>query len=1392
MERRFSSKILVAIGLIVGVSLLLLLSASVWIKTRDVTSGVLTRSVETWIAAPNGSVLVSLRLDGEELPKCTTQQRPLDAVLVIDRSGSMDRNNAVGEAGRAAIAFAQALKESNHRVGLVVFDDSAGILAPLTASLNDLRLAVDDLTAGGGTNIGAGLAVAGAMLAESGTNSIPVIILLSDGGAGDVRDALDQAQELKAQGVHLVVIGLRGDDYDPLLLQQLASSSADVYTVENLPDLSQLYRNLARSLTSIVATDVQVNQPYNAAHFTLAQANLPGSISIGNDILQWLLPVLTEQGAALSYEIIPQSIGWHDVAGREGEIRLTTCAGAASATPLAPGPRVLVLPIPPALLSWLSVRGNLISCLCVGFLLPLALLAFIMFRRRRKGPFVIDSGPGPVEFDFGEKLAPNTSLDEVRPLTYSVPERKDIEFPDALIVGIGESGERILSELRRLIVEHNHGRMPDKVRLLALKARLPHYEEEAMLRPGDAKQNGKALLATEERLELKPDLERVANRLRSGDRSWAHLDWWGDHTPDDPGRAGARMALFYDLMLGEAQSQVWKALGKRLEGLKQPLVYVVASLARPDESGMALDLPHFIKQTADHLGMGTRRVMTLFFLQRTGIVTKEQSDAGRHVYAAIRELQRLLLREPWSFEYNPSIGLVGSTDTTPIDACYLLDGVGPRLDMSEESEEKAFYPTIADALMTLLSPEVVTWHQDYVNQLPELARNVEKRIGFPTVSSFGCSVVQYPMTQLKQVAKFRFLLDLLFGGEGGQEPLGLVRLDPGQDHPAIDARAGLEGLLGRESAIRFLREGGRPNRHPLMRLVAQLVEGETVKEETLQAHAPGNRRIDDAFRYALRDELVVMLNGTGGNTIRNRSGKLGACIAFLSELTKILQDVEYSIPSRLLVKEHIELRQDLTERVISWRRTAENTLETLRHWEMLFVGKGEPPSRRMHRRRRSRQRDAAMPRATLYSRLTSELERSKTALREAATPPLRTFIDWEEEQQESFYQRYLGPKLLDQRDAGLKPLENILARLGWRVQAIPHEDRIDVRLVILPPEESASALEGYAFSYRPDQMEDIWQALLDLASYYLPLLEAEKLDEHLKTMELDRLTEILVLGEKPLLKYHAERISELGVEVQSQLVLTLSDLNWRTRVEEQINRNLGIVSPVEARTSSAAYRCTLLGFTDVIPFSSLEALDEAQLDYTPDALAHIFRAEQQAAKLEREWHTRWGERYRFHPRFVRLLDHESLVKTLTLAHFYGLLTIEPSGIEMRAVLRLPLDHGFEELELVRASRLELFDILHHAYGDWLKAGDEHPLSRKRWADTQVQIARALRDERAKLEDGYAYVEREQDRIYERLEQDKRELAEKHQVHRRRPWLRDVDIYLWLVAEEEKQAFLEDW
>lgn len=1356
----------------ITLALVILLGMVFWLSARPIAEGPVSRSVQPWSAHANGQFAAKTSFDAAALPTCVSQERPLDALLVIDQSSSMASNDAMAQAIDAAIAFAEALASPNNRTGTIVFNDVAQTLTPLGASSIDLRAKAMNVRADGGTAISAGLSEAWSVLQDGRrADAAQVVVLLSDGGAQDAAAATQQAQLLKDQGVFLITVALPGGEAVPGLLESLANTPGDYYPVNSLPELAGLFRDLAHNVRQTIATDIHVVQPYAAAHFSVdaAAVSRVGGVVTQNAI-EWRIPAMSAKGVSLNYTLDASSLGWHSIAVTEGTITMIDCAGLLTTFALPMGPKVLVSPVPPWLLAFLPLL----------FFVPL----FIFGRGRNRGiPRIVTNSDQPVDFDFREKAPASSWLDDLQELSGLGRPRAAINYPDALVVGVGPGGSAVLGELRRLLLDQNQDRMPDQIRLLSIRAILgqEHSTPEASTGYGA----GGSDLASDEQLVLSPNLKRVAEQLQSGDPAWAHLQWWGDHTPDDPSRAGARMALFYDLMLGEGQSQVWRALRKRLVGLEQPLVYVVAGLGDGVESGMALDLPHFIKEAAGELGTGTRRIMAVFMLQRTGSRAHANIDAGRYTYAAVRELQRILLREPFAFQYNPLEGgkrMVGSTESTPIDACYLVDGVGEKIDLSALPEQQAIYPAIADGLLTLLSSSVVQWHQDYVNTLPTVARRTEDSTGLPTVSSFNCSVVQYPLAGLSRIAKYRFLLDLMFGGSDGKAPLGIARLEPGVSAHQLEARSGLDGLEPRQRAMTFLKEGGRPNRHPLMRVIAQILDGENIEEAQLARYQPGDRRIDDAFRWALRDELLLILNGSSGNVITSRSGKLGGTLAFLAALTDLLKDAESLVPRRLVLIRQPELRQEIVTRINGWRRTTENTWQEARLWEQTLVGApaaSEVEAARTRRRRASEAKRDEAP-ATVYEQFLDGLEATQTALLRAAQPALRTLVDADPASQEEVYQRYLGPQLL--RSSGLRPLELAMARIGWQTSIPDDRDVILLRLVVVPPDIAGRTLDRHRSVYRPDQRAALCEALEALAQHFLPLLSEEHFADHLKKLNAAELPQILLKGERPLAKFDRTAINKLGGTISSHLVLTLSDPEIREQVEAAIRKDHAIIAPVEAVASDDPYRAALVGLTDAVPAASLDAVDLASLDYASDFLAQVFPAEQAAARLERDWRTRRGFDHRFHPRFVRLLDNEALVQSLALAELYGLIIRHRANNLDRASLKLEGQGTTTTVELAAGDRLTVYDILYQAYHTWLKASPDHRLSRSNWPRTQAAIQAMLDQQRAAYADLYAYLETRRDEIDEQLE---------NKETKRPAWMRDVDAYLWLLAEREKQSALND-
>jgi hypothetical protein len=133
---------------------------------------------------------VQISLDAnEDVCPDVVSTRPIDAVLVIDVSGSMNEPTNEGitkleATQQAAVNFIAQLLAGD-QAAVVSFSTGARVEVPLTVNAADTQAAIQGLSAGGNTNIASGIDEATDLLAGAGHNSeqdaIPVIIVLSDG-----------------------------------------------------------------------------------------------------------------------------------------------------------------------------------------------------------------------------------------------------------------------------------------------------------------------------------------------------------------------------------------------------------------------------------------------------------------------------------------------------------------------------------------------------------------------------------------------------------------------------------------------------------------------------------------------------------------------------------------------------------------------------------------------------------------------------------------------------------------------------------------------------------------------------------------------------------------------------------------------------------------------------------------------------------------------------------------------------------------------------------------------------------------------------------------------------------------------------------------------------------
>jgi Ca-activated chloride channel family protein len=189
-------------------------------------------------------------------------------MLVIDVSGSMQATDVQPTRLEAARAASRTLIDQlpgNDKVGLVSFSSSATLMSPLTDNHDQVRTALDNLHANGGTAIGDGLALAlqqlapnaGAASAARQQRAPAIIVLLTDGVSNAGGDPMAAATQASAAGIPVETVGIglrnasvrvRGQEVggvDEATLQSIADATGGkYYYAEAAGQLDQIYSNL--------------------------------------------------------------------------------------------------------------------------------------------------------------------------------------------------------------------------------------------------------------------------------------------------------------------------------------------------------------------------------------------------------------------------------------------------------------------------------------------------------------------------------------------------------------------------------------------------------------------------------------------------------------------------------------------------------------------------------------------------------------------------------------------------------------------------------------------------------------------------------------------------------------------------------------------------------------------------------------------------------------------------------------------------------------------------------------------------------------------------------------------------------------------------------------------
>ena len=265
------------------------------------------KTADPTIVDAGGVVTVAYSL--QAIGDCSSSNSTIDAMLVMDRSGSMG-GQKITDAKQAAIGFVNWMDLSTDQVGVASFASTVqGTLDhKLSQNAISVNQAINDLDATGQTNIQEGLEIAKAEIIASGRHiaaNAPIIIILSDGKHNETSsgELLDTANRIKGEGIRIISIGL-GSNVDESQLKAIASSDHDYYYAPSSADLEDIYNNIAGTVR-VAARDMVITDTLSS-YVSLVPSSVQGPISptVSGDQIIWQSIAVSTHTLRLTYQVV--------------------------------------------------------------------------------------------------------------------------------------------------------------------------------------------------------------------------------------------------------------------------------------------------------------------------------------------------------------------------------------------------------------------------------------------------------------------------------------------------------------------------------------------------------------------------------------------------------------------------------------------------------------------------------------------------------------------------------------------------------------------------------------------------------------------------------------------------------------------------------------------------------------------------------------------------------------------------------------------------------------------------------------------------------------------------------------------------------------------------------
>jgi Ca-activated chloride channel family protein len=214
--------------------------------------------------------LLRVGVQGKRISK--HDRKPAHVTFLVDVSGSMSRQDKLPMAKRAMNVLVDNL-DSRDSIAIATYAGAHRLVLPATranrAGKTKIRRAIENLSSGGGTNMGDGMTLAYREANKHlSSDRMSRVVVLSDGDANIGRTShksiLDTVRGYVSEGVTLSTVGFGTGNYNDHLMERLADAGNGNYSyIDSDKTARRVFEHQLVSTLQVIAQDVKIQVDFD-------------------------------------------------------------------------------------------------------------------------------------------------------------------------------------------------------------------------------------------------------------------------------------------------------------------------------------------------------------------------------------------------------------------------------------------------------------------------------------------------------------------------------------------------------------------------------------------------------------------------------------------------------------------------------------------------------------------------------------------------------------------------------------------------------------------------------------------------------------------------------------------------------------------------------------------------------------------------------------------------------------------------------------------------------------------------------------------------------------------------------------------------------------------------